>query len=139
MPHSGFDLDSRLVITSVVARTVSPMNTGLGKRVSSIPRLPTVVPNVVSLTETPNDEAESEDAVDQNLAELLLLGELGVQVEWLQVQSKCRKEQVVGFGQCSGGLMLEGHADLKLFKVFSRHLGLRGLERDDTTRTSGVC
>ena len=40
-------------MTVVFARTVSPWNTGFGKRTSLIPRLATVVPNVVSPTEIP--------------------------------------------------------------------------------------
>ena len=38
---------------SVVTRTVSPSNSGAGKRTSVMPRLPIVVPTVVSLTEMP--------------------------------------------------------------------------------------
>ena len=44
---------SRLVSTSVVKCSVSPWNTGLGNLTSVMPRLPTVVPIVVSPTETP--------------------------------------------------------------------------------------
>ena len=53
MPASGRDLLSRGVSTSVVTLSVSPWNTGLGNFTSVMPRLPTVVPIVVSLTEMP--------------------------------------------------------------------------------------
>ena len=44
----AFDFDSRFDSTLVVARSVSPWNTGLGKVTSVMPRLATVVPSVVS-------------------------------------------------------------------------------------------
>ena len=47
------DLLSRISWTIDSVRNVSPMKTGLGKRTSSQPRLATVVPSVVSATETP--------------------------------------------------------------------------------------
>src|SRR5690606_24691134 len=52
-PTSGLDLLSRSETTRVWAFSVSPWNTGLGKRTSVIPRLATVVPSVVSYTVMP--------------------------------------------------------------------------------------
>ena len=48
MPCVGRDLLSRKATTLVSERIVSPANTGLGNATSSQPRLPTVVPSVVS-------------------------------------------------------------------------------------------
>ena len=53
MPASGLDRDSRLATISVVQLIVSPSNSGAGKVTSVMPRLPMVVPTVVSLTEMP--------------------------------------------------------------------------------------
>ena len=53
MPASGRERVSRLESTSVVTCSVSPWNTGLGNFTSVMPRLPMVVPSVVSLTEMP--------------------------------------------------------------------------------------
>src|SRR5262249_9502630 len=53
MPWVGRDLLSRIATTLVSVRNVSPAKTGRGTFVSSIPRLPTVVPSVVSWTESP--------------------------------------------------------------------------------------
>ena len=53
VPASGRDLLSRRLSTVVFTCSVSPWNTGLGKRVSVMPRFATVVPSVVSLTDIP--------------------------------------------------------------------------------------
>ncbi len=53
MPAPGRDFDSRLVMTSVVACTVSPSNNGCGNLTSVMPRLAMVVPTVRSDTDMP--------------------------------------------------------------------------------------
>src|SRR4051812_2607266 len=53
MPWPGRDAEVRAETTSVWAWMVSPGMTGLGKAISSNPRLATVVPSVVSKTESP--------------------------------------------------------------------------------------
>ena len=53
MPWVGRDLLSRTATIFVSARIVSPAKTGRGNLVSSMPRLPTVVPSVVSCTDRP--------------------------------------------------------------------------------------
>ena len=53
MPASGRERLSRVLSTSVVKFSVSPWNTGVGNLTSVMPRLATVVPIVVSLTEMP--------------------------------------------------------------------------------------
>ena len=53
MPASLRERLSRLATTSVVTRNVSPWKTGLGNFTSVMPRLPMVVPSVVSPTDTP--------------------------------------------------------------------------------------
>ena len=53
MPRSGLERLSRMSLTSVSTRKVSPTNTGFGKRTPSQPRFAIVVPIVVSATETP--------------------------------------------------------------------------------------
>jgi hypothetical protein len=53
MPASGRDRDSRFAATSVTTLTVSPSKSGAGNFTSVMPRLPIVVPTVVSLTEMP--------------------------------------------------------------------------------------
>src|SRR5690606_35632393 len=53
MPRSGFERDSRTLLTSVSTRSVSPWKSGWGKMVSFIPRLAIVVLKVVSWTEMP--------------------------------------------------------------------------------------
>jgi hypothetical protein len=47
------ELEARTERTSVRARIVSPWNTGLGNATSFMPRLPIVVPSVVSPTVIP--------------------------------------------------------------------------------------
>ena len=66
--ESGRDWLSRLEITLVAACRVSPISTGRGKRTSSQPRLPTVVP---WWCHTPRGRpaVEREDAVDNALPE----------------------------------------------------------------------
>src|SRR5574340_1177360 len=53
IPVSGRDFDSRRERISVSTRRVSPMRTVAGKAISSNPRLPRVVPRVVSWTGMP--------------------------------------------------------------------------------------
>jgi hypothetical protein len=53
MPALGRDLLARTSSTVVRERSVSPANTGAGKRTSVMPRLATVVPSVVSCTDRP--------------------------------------------------------------------------------------
>src|SRR5664280_208842 len=53
MPAPGRDFDSRLETTTVEQWTVSPSNSGLGKRTSVMPRLAMVVPTVMSDTWMP--------------------------------------------------------------------------------------
>ena len=53
MPSFGRDLLSRMSLTRVTTWMVSPWNTGFLKRMSVMPRLPRVVPSVVSATDTP--------------------------------------------------------------------------------------
>src|SRR5271166_2254171 len=53
IPWPGRDFDARTETTVVRARIVSPWNTGLGNLTSCMPRLPTVVPSVVSPTVIP--------------------------------------------------------------------------------------
>src|ERR1700678_1627114 len=53
IPASGRERLSRFSATVVSARSVSPIKTGCAKRVSAMPRFATVVPSVVSPTDTP--------------------------------------------------------------------------------------
>src|SRR5690349_12938048 len=53
IPAVGRELLSRVAVTSLSKRSVSPMKTGFGKRTSSKPRLAINVPRVVSATDTP--------------------------------------------------------------------------------------
>ena len=53
MPLRGRDSLGRIATTSVSTCTVSPTNSGAGKRTASRPRFATVVPSVVSLIEMP--------------------------------------------------------------------------------------
>ena len=70
MPTSGRDRLSRLFRTFVKEVIVSPWKTGLRKTQSVMPRLPTVVPSVVSSTDTPIIRPSVKIGVDNPLSKL---------------------------------------------------------------------
>src|SRR5208282_5875881 len=66
-------------------------------------------------------QAERENAVDQPLAELCLLGELGVEMERLQVHGQRGEQQIIGLGYGPSRLMLHHQTHGEFLKILARH------------------
>ena len=121
MPASGRDSLLRLDTISVVARIVSPWNTGLGNFTSVMPRLPIVVPIVVSETEMPIISPSVKMLLTSGLPHSVVRCELMVDVQRLRIVREAGEQRVVHLGHGAADGVLDHAADLELVEVKALH------------------
>ena len=95
-PALGRDFETRFSLTFVTERIVSPWNTGLANRVSVIPKLPIVVPSVVSPTDTPMTSPSVKRLFTMRCS-YCFFAKLFVKMERLRVMGQGTKQQIIRF------------------------------------------
>jgi hypothetical protein len=97
------------------------MRTGLGNVSLSMPKLATSVPSVVSVTETPRIRPKVKILFYQDVAELRLRSDFGVEMHRLRVVRERREQKVVGLGNRARDLVTDHFAGHEPLEAFSRH------------------
>ena len=112
--------DRRVSTISVSTRIVSPWKVGFGNAISPKPRLPSVVPSVVSYTVMPATSASRNMLFTRRWPYIVFLL-YSASMQRRAVVSHRREQHVVGLGHRAADRMLDHHAGLEFFEVKACH------------------